>query len=306
MADAQQAPVRETIVSHWTSLGRSLWRSRRRDVSWRVLADSLGHLNDDDGWAMASHVALSALMAIFPFLIFVTALAGFIGDAKLAGSLTDLLFATWPRIVAAPIAAEVHRVVTAANGGLLTVSALVAIYLASNGVGAVRTALNRAYRVIEHRPFLTIQIQNFVFVVIGAVTGLTLAILGLLGPLLFAELTRWLPRLAAFQGTFSLLRFGVTSGLVVIVLVAAHVWLPARRPAVRRLWPGIAITLVLWLIAAAIFAAYLDRFANYVATYAGLASAVTAIFFLYLVALAMIFGAEFNATLKRLRDGKLA
>lgn len=259
----------EAAVSDWGRQLRSLWHSRHRETSWRVLADSLGHLNDDDGFAMASHVALSALMAIFPFLIFATALAGFIGDAQLAGTLADLLFATWPKIVAGPIAAEVHRVVAGASGGLLTVSALVAIYLASNGVGAVRAALNRAYRVVEHRSFLKLQIQNFVFVVIGALTGLTLAILGLLGPLIFAELTRWLPRLSEFQATFSLLRFGVTSGLVVIVLVSAHVWLPARRPAVHKLWPGIAITLVLWLMAAGIFAAYLERFANYVATYAG-------------------------------------
>jgi membrane protein len=282
------------------------WESRRHGIAWRVLSDSLGHLNDDDGWAMASHVALSALMAIFPFLIFVTALAGFIGDAQLAGTLTDLLFATWPGIIAGPIAAEVHRVVAGASGGLLTVSAAIAVYLASNGVAAIRTALNRAYRVVEDRSFLKRLGQNLAFVGIGAVTGLTLAFLGLLGPLVFAEITRWVPALAAFEGIFSLLRFGVTASLVVIVLVAAHIWLPARRPQIRRLWPGIAVTLGLWLIAAGIFAAYLERFANYVATYAGLASAVTAIFFLYLVALAMIFGAELNAALKRLRDGKLA
>src|SRR6185436_13656221 len=114
------------------------------------------------GWAMASHVALSALMSIFPFLIFVTALAGFIGNAQLAGTLTDLLFATWPEIIARPIAAEVHRVVTGASSGLLTVSALVAIYLASNGVGAIRTALNRAYRVVENRSYLKLLAQNFV------------------------------------------------------------------------------------------------------------------------------------------------
>ena len=55
----------------------------------------------------------------------------------------------------------------------------------------------------------------------------------------------------------------------------------------------------LWVIAAAIFATYLRRFANYVATYAGLASVITAIFFLYLIAVVLIFGAEFNAALAR-------
>ena len=34
----------------------------------------------DDGWALASHIALSALLALFPFLIVLTALAGFLGS----------------------------------------------------------------------------------------------------------------------------------------------------------------------------------------------------------------------------------
>src|ERR1700719_2817910 len=116
MANARLDRGAEIAVSGWTRHLRSLWQSRRRETSWRVLADSLGHLTDDDGFAMASHVALSALMAIFPFLIFVTALAGFVGDAQLAGTLADLLFATWPEIVVAPIAAEVHRVGAGASG----------------------------------------------------------------------------------------------------------------------------------------------------------------------------------------------
>ena len=97
----------------------------------------------------------------------------------------------------------------------------------------------------------------------------------------------------------------MTSVLLVAVLAAAHLWLPQNRPPAGRLWPGIVATLALWLIAGRIFAAYLARFANYTATYAGLASVVTAIFFLYLIALIMIFGAEFNAALGRLRAGKL-
>ena len=38
------------------------------DAYWRFLAD--------DGWAIASHIALSALMAMFPFFILLTSLAG--------------------------------------------------------------------------------------------------------------------------------------------------------------------------------------------------------------------------------------
>ena len=89
--------------------------------AWVVLSDSVGHLNADDGWAMASHVALSGLMALFPFLIFVAALAGFVGQERLAEQVADLLFQSpaagkW----AGPIADEVHCVVGGAGVNLLT------------------------------------------------------------------------------------------------------------------------------------------------------------------------------------------
>lgn len=272
---------------------------------WIVVADAVGHLNDDDGWAMASHVALSALMALFPFVIFIAALAGFIGNEPLAGKAADFLFEIWPAEVAGPISREVHRVLTGASTSLLTVSAVIAIYLASNGVEAVRTALNRAYRSGDSRSFFFRRAQSLVFVAVGAAASLTMAFLGVLGPATFARLAGFFPRLIPFEAIFAYLRIGVTSAVLIAVLTAAHVWLPQNRPASSRLWPGIVATLLLWLLAARVFAAYLTRFANYTATYAGLASLVTAIFFLYLIALIMIFGAEFNAALGRLRAGKL-
>ena len=270
-----------------------------------VLADALGHLNDDDGWAMASHVALNALMSVFPFLIFVAALAGFIGEANLAGRVAALLFDTWPSDVAGPIANGVQRVVSQSQGSLLTISILVTIYLASNGVEAVRTALNRAYRVTDRRPFLLLRLQSVVFVLVGAVLSLVFAFLAVLGPLIFQWIAEHVPEIRPFAGLFEVLRFAVTGLVAVAALVAAHLWLPAGRPPVGRLWPGILATVVLWLVGAWTFGYYLQRFANYAAYYAGLASVVTAIFFLYLIALAMIFGAEFNASLARARNRQI-
>jgi len=281
----------------WGATVMSFFRQARA-----VLGDALGHLNDDDGWAMASHVALSALMAVFPFLIFVAALAGFIGEADLASRVASLLFDTWPKDVAEPIADDVQNVLNQPHSGLLTISVAITIYLASNGVEAVRTALNRAYRVRESRSFFFLRAQSLLFVVVGAVASLVFAFLGVLGPVLFDWVARYVPEIAPFQTTFLFLRLIVTGLMLAVVLVAAHLWLPAGRPPAVSLWPGIVITLTLWLIAAWVFGYYLQRFADYAAYYAGLASVVTAIFFMYLVALIMIFGAEFNAALARRRE----
>ena len=265
--------------------------------TWAVLSDAVGHFNADDGWAMASHVALSALMALFPFLIFVAAFAGTLGESSLANRVAELVFAAWPAEVAGPIAAEVRRVLVPIHGSLLTISAVVAAYLASNGVEAARTALNRAYRVVDRRSIFFRRAQSLVFVLAGTVLFLLLAGLGVF--------TASMPVLVPFAAAVTAFGAVITSALIVAALVGAHLWLPAGRPHWMRLWPGIVATLVAWLVSAWIFAFYLRRFANYAATYAGLASVVTAIFFLYVVAVLMIFGAEFNAALGRLREGRI-
>lgn len=273
--------------------------------AWVVLFDAVEHLIEDDGMAIASHVALSLLMTIFPFIIFVAALSGFIGDSELAQQVADIIFNIWPKEVASPIAAEVHDVLTGVTPGLLTVSAVVAVFLASNGVEAVRTALNRSYRCIEHRSFFFRRAQSLFFIAIGAVASLILAFLAVLGPDAFARLSDHFPQLLPYEATYNVVRVSVSTIVMVTVLVSAHLWLPQNRPPAKQLWPGLAATVILWFIAGKVFAFYLGQFANYTATYAGLASVVIAIFFLYLIAIIMILGAEFNAALGRLRAGKL-
>ncbi len=89
-------------------------------LSWRIVANAVGHFNADDGWAMASHVALSTLLALFPFIIFGTALSSFLGAREFADTARHLIFDTWPEVIAQPIASEAVRVMTEQHRGLLT------------------------------------------------------------------------------------------------------------------------------------------------------------------------------------------
>ena len=70
---------------------------------FRVLYDAIMRFSQDDGWAIASHIALSILTSLFPFLIFVTALAGFFGSKSLADDVAHILLQTWPQQVATPL-----------------------------------------------------------------------------------------------------------------------------------------------------------------------------------------------------------
>ena len=141
---------------------------KRIAVLKRILFDALGHYNDDDGWAMSSHVALSSLMALFPFLIFAGTLAAFLGADAFSETAVHLIFDTWPKGIADPIAREVQNVLTVPRGGLLTVSIIAAAYFAASGIEALRVALNRAYREKETRSLFFRRTQSLLFVLVAA------------------------------------------------------------------------------------------------------------------------------------------
>ena len=63
---------------------------RRVKVVAEVVMDAYWRLAEDDGWAIASHLAMSTLTSMFPFLIFVTALAGFVGSTDLSEAAANL------------------------------------------------------------------------------------------------------------------------------------------------------------------------------------------------------------------------
>ncbi len=270
-------------------------------VIYAVLKDAIGHFTRDDGFAMASHVALSILMALFPLLIFIAALAAFFGMTGAADTVSDLLFDAWPESVAAPVANEVQNVLTVRRGDLLTFGAVAALWFSSNGIEALRTALNRAYRQTENRSFVLLRLQSIVLVLLGAGILLAYTFLVVLAPLVLETLTAHAPRIEAFLLSINVARYVLAGSLLILGLFATHALLPAGRRSFQDLWPGVLATLVMWIVAGSAFGAYLARFANYVSTYGGLAGIMTALIFLYICALVFILGGELNAAISRQR-----
>lgn len=271
----------------------------------RVVYNAYLHFSNDDGWAIASHIAMSVLMAMFPFLIFVTALAGFLGSASLADEAVSDLFQTWPKEVATPLAGEVRQVLTQTRAGLLTIGGVLALYFASSGVEALRVALNRAYGVKELRPWWLLRIESIGYVFIGAFALLTWALLVVLAPLIWTLLLRFIPGIEPVDQLFTLTRLAIASIVLLFALLVIHMFLPAGRRTLAEVLPGILLTFVLWAAAGIAYGSYLAEFArNYVSTYAGLASFMIALVFLYMLSSIFIFGGELNAAIAKARAGR--
>ncbi len=274
--------------------------------SVRFAAEAFRHFIADDGWAIASHIALSTLMALFPFLIVVTALAGFFfGSRELADEASRILLEAWPKQVAAPIALDIAGVLTSTRGDVLTLGVLFALYFASSGVESLRIGLNRAYNMKEPRSWWVLRIELIIYVLVGAVAILAFSFLVVLAPLILSKLTHYVPALEQFGDLITFARYAVTASVLIVSLMIVHLWLPAGRRSFGEIAPGIIATIALWLISGAVFGRYLANYAfAYVSMYAGLASAMVALIFLYVCASIFIYGGELNSAIahKRLED----
>jgi membrane protein len=268
--------------------------SRLRQI-WRVLYRIYDGLYRHDGWALASHIALSALLALFPFLIFLTALGSFFGTNAQADTVVTILIDALPEAVARPIATEVRNVLTGQRRDLLTIGGALAIWFSSSGVESLRVGLNRAYGVEETRSWMVTRLQSIGFIMIGAAGLLALGFLVVLAPAAISATSVYFPDLAKLASTYDLTRYGATSAILLTGLITAHIWLPAGARPISGVLPGIVMTLAAWLVAAVSFGAYLAQFSTYASTYAGFAAPMMALVFLYFLAVIFIAGGELNA-----------
>jgi membrane protein len=150
-------------------------------MGFRAAIAAFYRFNADDGWAIASHIALSALMALFPFLIVLGSLARLLGANEIADDVVGLMFETWPEEVADRIGSEIHAVLTTKRSDLLTISLVLSVYFASSGVESLRIGLNRAYGMVERRNWLVLRLESIIYVLVTLAALLALGFLIVLG-----------------------------------------------------------------------------------------------------------------------------
>jgi len=263
----------------------------------RALLGAVERFSRKGGWVMSSHIAMTMMLALFPFILFIIALAGFLSQDVDTADLVDLVFGAWPDEIAGPIVSELEAVMASSSVQLMTIGGVLTLYFASNGVDAVRVAMTLAYRDADSRPFWSARLLSLGFVVVGGALTLAAALVEVALPLYFSYVTEAVPGSWSDWFTGDRLRIGLTLGVPVFSVTACHLWLPGHPHSLRQIWPGIVLTLVLWGAVAQIFAYYVVRFSVYGATYAGLAGAMAALIFMYLMAAILILGAEFNGAL---------
>jgi membrane protein len=265
-----------------------------RPTLTRLILEAIRRLFADEAIPLAGNIAFRILFSIFPFLIFLTALAGFFGSADLAARIVTYLLSVAPKEFVGPIAPEINSLLTHPRTGLLSVSAIITVWSAMGGVDSVRVALNRAYGLTEDRnPFLLYAIMAL-FVVGSAILLLALAVLIVLAPTAIHFLGTYAPGLNDIVAIFDRYRYPLAIIILIVGLFLAHLILPARRVKIYYLMPGVFLTVAVWLVLTSVYSYFLSNFATFASTYVGLSGLFAAMFLIYLSALALILGGELN------------
>lgn len=259
----------------------------------------------DSGFGMAGAVAFSFVLSLFPFCIFLGALAGVFGGEARAQEGVKQLFEIVPAPVAQALAPEVMEVMGRTRFDLLTFGAFISLFFATSAIESLRAALNIAYRQKETRSYAVCLLESSLFVVLSAVGMLALTWGVVVGPEMAARIKpTWLLWLADAGWLPLIVRYAIVITAIGLQLLAYHLWLAAGRRRLADVWPGVLLSIVLWLLAARLFGSWL-AFSNYSRFYAGLTSIMSALVFFQLSAIIIILGAELNRGLLEIRERRV-
>jgi membrane protein len=264
-----------------------------------VLRRAWSEVADQNLFLIAGGVTYALLLALFPALAALVSLYGLVFDAsqieKQVGALSGVLPAETQEL----LTHQLHQLVTTSNGALgigAVIGLVLALWSASRGMSGMITALDIAYEEKERRGFF-----KFNMIALGLTLGLMIG--GSIVIALVAVLPAALQILALGPATKWVLLVVEWPLLIVLVMFGLAVlyrYAPDRdKPQWRWVSPGTITATILWVVASIGFTLYVANFNSYDKTYGSLGGVIILLTWLYLSALAVLFGAVINAQSER-------
>ena len=264
---------------------------------WSLAASVRRQWIRDDMGTVAGALTFFALLAMFPFLMFLVALFGWCLDAREAAGLVRAVSEVLPAAVAEIIGQRILALSATRSAGLVTGSGLGAWLSASGGMVSLASALNTAYGVRETRPYLRRRLLALSMTLVAA--GLTIVAAFVAVALPAVALSIGGPAARALVW----LRLPVAGLLMALLWAVLDYALPDRRRPFRPFSPGAVTGVLVWVAASWGFSQYVVHFGRYEVTYGALGGFVVLLMWLWISAQALLLGAEIDAALEGRRVG---
>jgi membrane protein len=291
-----QRPARGSLMNFLRDL-RSL-------LNFQALKATVQEFQRDDVLGLAAQLAYYLILALFPFILVLVSLMGLLGSPELASTVLDYFQQVMPQQVYELIETYTEDIISGREKSptLLSFGILFTLWSASGAFAALINALNRAYDVQETRPFWKVR-------GIAILMTLGLSVLILVGVLLLV-VGEPIGRAVAdvfglgdlFELVWNIARWPVALFFMVFTVALVYYFAPDVEQPFRWITPGGLIGVLLWVLASAAFSFYVNNFGSYNKTYGSIGVVIVLLLYLYISSLTILFGAELNATLIRMKE----
>ncbi len=265
------------------------WKGLLRSLSQEWRRNKLGEA--------AAALTFYGILSIFPFLLFIVALAGLVIEPTQVQALIGALGREVPPALSRLLYAQLAQLTSGPSRGVLTFSALAAVWSATAGVVSLMTALNSAYGVTESRPRWKVYGIALGMMLAGAILALPAGLVTVAAPALATQLGQPWTTLVGW------LRLPVAALLMMILWATLYSVLPDVRQRFKLITLGSVVGVLVWLTASLGFSFYVSHFSTFGITYGALGGIIVLLLWLWISSLALMLGAEINAVLAR-RHGR--
>jgi len=283
------------MTTLWTRAGLTWWGFALR--LWNQLWE-------DEVPGSCAELAYYFLFSVFPLLLFLTTLLGYLAgkNAALRWDLFWFIARLSPSDDVTKLLNDtLDEITTARSGGKLYLGLLAAIWVASNGMIAVSRTLNRACGLRETRPWWKRRLIAVALTVLFAAQIVAALALILYGGVIADALAERLEAGSYLLITWHLARWLLVPFFLLLSFEMVYNYAPDLGDAPNRQWgtPGAVTGVVLFLGASLGFRLYLVYFQSYTKAYGGLGAVILLLTWFYLIAFAILMGGEVNSEIAR-------
>lgn len=253
---------------------------------------------DADVFGLAAQLAYFFLLSLFPFLLFLVTLVGYLPIDE--DYLIRFLDAYAPAEIITLIEGNLTRLVNVQNGGLLSVGIIGTLWSASNGVNAITKAFNKAYNVEEDRSFIVARLIAILLTIAMVVVISIALLLPVFGEIIGTYLFSFIGLSEKFINIWNMSRWIISSTVFLIVFIALYMLAPNMKVKIKHtIWGAIFATLS-WQLVSLGFSYYVSTVGNYSATYGSLGTIIVLMIWFYISGIIIITGGVINAVVRKL------
>jgi membrane protein len=271
----------------WTALARRVWREGV----------------EDNLFGRSAELAFYFLFSIFPLLLFLTALFGYVvGESTdLRRELFDYLRRVVPSRETLGLVRDTLQEIIARRGLKLSLGLVFSLWAAAQGVAAIGRVLDTAYDVERRRPLWREQLIAVALTILFATLTVTALVLIFQGTSIASWLAARFSYGAAFVVAWRVLQWPVVLLFLLVAFELVYNLAPSGIGERPLYWstPGAVAAMVLWLAASFGFRGYLARFNLYNWAYGSLGTVIVLMLWFYLTGFAILVGGELNAEISK-------